>query len=216
MVPRALHMAPGLCAMPWGSVHCFRGYVHCFGGSVHSSRGLCIAQGLCTVLWELCALPLGLYAAPEPVGVVLMLCTSLQGLCALLSSRSHTQKLLLLPQLLPPPVQPHTARSRTAHHCHVAASVSISAMAAHCLCLRTHQHQPGPGGPAPMAFTPRAPGRPHEVLVTQPWSRHCPQHQQPRPGSIPACRPHVPGTAAGILLLYIDPFGVVFSIFLEN
>lgn len=243
--PRALCMAPralcivlrlctllqGLCAWSQGLCTWLRGRMQCPGG-------LCIALGaMYTILGVL-------YTAPE-ASALLRGCERCSGgsvrspwgslrcsracgrcshvvyiapgaPCAAVISQPHSETALAAAAAAP---------SRPASHCPqwdgciTATSQPPSASPRWLLtaCVSGHTSiSQGQTAQHRWPFTPRAPGRPHEVLVTQPWGRHCPQHQQPRPGSVPACCPHIPGTAAGILLLYIDPFGVVFSIFLEN
>lgn len=194
-------MAPGLCAMPWGTVHCFRGHVHCFGGSVHSSRDLCIAQGLCTVLWGLCTLPLGLSTPLQSLWALFSCCVHRhRGSVSCCHLAATLRNCSLCRSCCPLPSSRTLPAAGWLHHCHVAAFVSISAMAAHCLCLRTHQHEPGPGGPALMAFhsegtwpAPRGPCHPAvgQALPPAPAAK-ARQHPCLPPSRPRHCRRHSP------------------------
>lgn len=146
----------GLHALLWGCVPCSGGSniapgapdtapraLHCFG-ALHSApgapntvpRALCIAPELCTPLPGLRAL---LWSS--------VLCS--QGLCTF-SSCSFSQELLVLPKLLPSPVQLLAARSSC---CFTATSQPPSASRPLTACVPGHTSiSQGPAGPAPMAF----------------------------------------------------------------
>lgn len=210
LVLPALYPAPKALHCSRGSSHCskgsalLRGSVQCTRGSYTFPRALCNAVELCTKLQGLCAL---LWSSVH----------RFQGLCTL-SSRSFSKELLVLPRLLPSPVQPLAARSITATSQPLSASPRQPLTA----CVSGHTSiSPGPAGPAPMAFCScsawPAPGGPLSPGWGTLRAGAAHPHQQPGPGCVPACHGGVgSSTATGNLLLYIDSFRVVFSIFMGN
>lgn len=136
--------------------------------------------------------------------IALGLCTQLQGLCTLFSSCSLASELLLQPlPLLPQPRSSITARSQpppaspgqpltacVSGH----TSISQGQQAQHRWPLAPWGTWPAPGGPPAVAHVGQA--LPTLTTAFLPWKWG-------------------PCTAMGNLL-YIDPFGVVFSIFIGN
>lgn len=124
----------------------------------------------------------------------------------------------MLPRLLPSPVRPLAAHSITATSQPPSASPRQPLTA--CVSGHTSISQ-GPAGPAPMAFCScgawPAPGGPLSPRWGTLRAGAAHPHQQLGPGCVPACHGGVgSSTATGNLLLYIDPFGVVSSIFMDN
>lgn len=215
-MPGAQRIALGLCALFWGLCALLQGFCIAPGAPSSAPRALHCSGALYSA-------PGALYTTPRALCIALELCTPLQG------SVHHSGALYTAPR-----ASAHchlTVSLRTAgaakaaalscpqqllHHCHVAASVSISVTAAHCRCPRTHQHQPGPSRPTTHGLLLlQHPASPQGTLITQLGAAH--PHQQPGPGCVPACHGGVgSSTATGNLLLYIDIFGVVFSIFMDN
>lgn len=185
---QGLHtLLQGLCTLLWGSVGCSRGSAHCSGAA---------------------------YTAPGPLRIAVILQLCLKNAPAAEAAAPSRPESCRLQQAgcITATSQPPSASPRRPLTACVSGHTSISQ---------------GPAGPAPMAFcscsaclAPRGPSSPGCRMH---WAGAAHPHQQPGPGSIPACLGEVgslhPGkrsAATGNVLLYIDPFGVVFSICIGN
>lgn len=228
-------MSRGYVPCSRGSIHSSRGSVHCSGGVYIAPGALCIArspcallqglhtllQGLCTLLWGSVGCSRGsahcsgaAYTAPGPLRIAVILQLCLKNAPAAEAAAPSRPESCRLQQAgcITATSQPPSASPRRPLTACVSGHTSISQ---------------GPAGPAPMAFcscsaclAPRGPSSPGCRMH---WAGAAHPHQQPGPGSIPACLGEVgslhPGkrsAATGNVLLYIDPFGVVFSICIGN